>query len=135
MSSIPQPISTSEENKRLMRHWFEQVWNQSRREVIAEMLAPQCVIHDGATQIAGPLEFGRYHDALREQFSDIRVTPGISISEGDLAALRWTVNCRDNATGKNLTATGISIVRIKDGRFVEGWQNWDQAGIAAQLSA
>jgi predicted ester cyclase len=135
MSSIPQPISVSEQNKQLVRHWFEQVWNQSRREVITELLAPECVLHEGSVQINGPLEFGSYHDSLREQFSDIRVTPGISVCEGDLVSLRWIVNCRDKATGKNVTATGISIVRIKDGRFVEAWQNWDQAGVAAQLSA
>jgi predicted ester cyclase len=69
------------------------------------------------------------------QFSDIRVVPDLALSEGDLASLRWTVECRDKATGKDITASGISIVRVKDGRFVEAWQNWDQAGVAAQLSA
>jgi len=83
----------------------------------------------------GPQEFLRFHDSLREQFSDIRVTSGVSLSEDDLVSLRWTVQCRDKASGKNVTATGISIVRFKDGRFVEAWQNWDAAGVAAQLSA
>jgi len=134
MSSQAQPLSSSEQNKHLVHRWFEQVWNQSRPEVIAELFSPECILHDGAVQIRGPQEFQRFHDALREQFSDIRVTPGVSLSEGDLASLRWTVECRDKASGKNLTATGISIVRIKDGRFVEAWQNWDQAGVTAQLS-
>ena len=34
-----------------------------------------------------------------------------------------------------VSAAGISIVRVKDGRFIEAWQNWDAAGLAAQLSA
>jgi len=31
--------------------------------------------------------------------------------------------------------TGTSIVRVKDCQFVEGWQNWDAAGLAAQLAS
>jgi len=135
MSSQAQPLSTSEQNKHLVHRWFEEVWNQSRREVVRELFAPECILHDGSTQIRGPEEFERFHDTLRTQFSDIRVIPGLALSEGDLASLRWTVECRDKATGKDITASGISIVRIKDGRFVEAWQNWDQAGVAAQLSA
>jgi predicted ester cyclase len=135
MSSQAQPLSTSEQNKHLVHRWFEEVWNQSRREVIAELFAPECILQDGATQIRGPEEFQRFHDGLRAQFSDIRVTPGIALSENDLVSLRWTVECRDRATGKDLTASGISIVRVRDGRFVEAWQNWDQAGVAAQLSS
>jgi predicted ester cyclase len=30
--------------------------------------------------------------------------------------------------------TGTSVVRAQDGRFVEAWQNWDQADLAAQLA-
>ena len=130
-----QPLSASEQNKHLVQRWFEQVWNQGRTEVITELFAPECVLHEGAVQIRGPEEFARFHDGIREQFSDIRITAGVLLSEGDLASLRWTVQCRDKASGKNVTSTGISIVRIKDGRFVEAWQNWDQAGVLAQLSA
>jgi predicted SnoaL-like aldol condensation-catalyzing enzyme len=135
MSTHAQPLSASEQNKHLVHRWFEEVWNQGNTGVIAELFAPDCVLHEGGLQIRGPQEFERFHDSLREQFSDIRVTSGVSLSEGDLVSLRWTVDCRDKTLGKNLTATGISIVRIKDGRFVEAWQNWDQAGVAAQLSA
>jgi predicted SnoaL-like aldol condensation-catalyzing enzyme len=135
MSTHAQPLSASEQNKHLVHRWFEEIWNQGRTDVIAELFAPECVLHEGALEIRGPEEFARFHDGIREQFSDIRITPGVSLAEGDLAALRWTVQCRDKASGKNVTTTGISIVRVKDGRFLEAWQNWDQAGVAAQLSA
>jgi predicted ester cyclase len=135
MSSAAHPLSSSEQNKTLVKRWFEEVWNQSRREVIAELFPAEAVLHEGSTQIRGPQEFERFHDAIREQFSDIQITPGIALSEGDLVSIRWIIDCRDKASGKRLTTSGISIARIKDGRFFEAWQNWDQAGIAAQLSA
>jgi predicted SnoaL-like aldol condensation-catalyzing enzyme len=134
MSSYAQPLSAGEQNKHLVHRWFEEVWNQGNTGVIAELFAPDCVLHEGAVAIRGPQEFMRFYDSLREQFADIHVTPGISLAEGDLASLRWTVECRDKSSGKSAIVTGISIVRIKDGRFVEAWQNWDQAGLKTQLS-
>lgn len=135
MSSSAQPLSAIEQNRRLIHRWFEDVWNQGRREVIGELLSSDCVLHDGNVDIRGPREFEAYHDALRERFSDIRITPGMSLCEGDLVALRWAVDCCDRATGKSASTSGISIVLVRDGRFVEAWQNWDAAGLAAQLSA
>jgi ketosteroid isomerase-like protein len=135
MSSQAQSLSPAEQNKHLVHRWFEEVWNQSRKEVIAELFAEDCVLHEGNTQIRGPIEFEQFHDNIREQFSDIHVTPSVALAESDLASIRWIISCKHRATGKNLRTTGISIVRVKDGKFVEAWQNWDQAGVATQLSA
>ena len=133
--SASQPISALELNKHLLVRWFEEVWNQSRREIIFELLDPECVLHDSDTPIRGPQEFAAFYDNLQSQFSDFRITPGTALAEGDLASLRWSVACRHRASGKPVRISGISIVRIRDGKFVEAWQNWDAAGMAAQLSA
>jgi hypothetical protein len=37
MSSAAQPLSTSEQNKQLVLRWFDEVWNQGRRETIFEL--------------------------------------------------------------------------------------------------
>ena len=39
------------------------------------------------------------------------------------------------ATGKQVSYTGISIDRIKDGMFVESWANEDNLGLMQQLGA
>jgi len=114
--------------------WFEEVWNQSRRETIFELLAPDCVIHDGGDTIEGHAGFAAFYDRLQSEFSEFRITPGVALAEGDLASLRWSVTARHKASGKMTQITGISIVRIKDGKFMEAWQNWDQAGLASQLA-
>jgi predicted ester cyclase len=129
------PVSVLDHNKQLTVRWFEDVWNQSRRDVIFELFAPECVLYEGHTLIRGPEEFAAFYDRLRSQFTDIRITPGVVLAEDDLVSLRWTVNATHKATGKTTTISGISIVRIKDGHFVEAWQNWDAASLAAQLSA
>ena len=128
------PASTLEHNKQLTVRWFDEVWNQSRRETIFDLFAPDGVLYEGHTPIRGPQEFAAFYDRLQSQLSDIRVTPGVALAENDLVSLRWTVDAVHKATGKKASVSGISIVRIKDGRFIEAWQNWDAAALAAQLS-
>jgi ketosteroid isomerase-like protein len=119
--------------KEFAARWFEEVWNQSRREAIDEMFSEDCVLHDGSSEYRGPNEFKRFYDALRSQLSDVRITPLEPFSEGNMVCLRWSSTATHTATGKPLQVTGISILRFKDGRFVEAWQNWDQYSLHQQL--
>ena len=38
-------------------------------------------------------------------------------------------------TGKHVSATGISVDRIQDGKIVETWTNWDMLGVLQQIGA
>ncbi|MGC1483078.1 MAG: nuclear transport factor 2 family protein [Candidatus Acidiferrum sp.] len=122
-----------EAQKKFVARWFEEVWNQSRRAAIDEMFPEDAVLHDGRNEYRGPAEFKRFYDALRAQLSEIRVTPLETISEGDIVCMRWSSTAKHSSTGKHLEVTGMSILRFKDGRFVEAWQNWDQHGLLQQL--
>ncbi len=122
-----------EAQKRFAAKWFEEVWNQSRREAIDEMFPEDCILHDGRAQYRGPAEFKRFYDDLRAQLSEVRVTPLEAISEGDIVCVRWSSTAKQASTGKNLEVSGKSILRFKDGRLVEAWQNWDQHGLLQQM--
>ena len=97
------------------------------------MFPEDCVLHDGNSEYRGPDEFKRFYDALRSQLSDVRVTPLEAFSADDMVCMRWSSTATHTATGKPLQVTGISILRFKDGRFVEAWQNWDQYSFHQQL--
>ena len=133
--STPQPQTTTEQNKQLLIRWFKEVWNQGRRQTIHDLFAPNAILHDGQTHFKGPDEFCRFYDSLRADFSNIRMTQGPCLAEGDLACLHWTAELHHNATGKDVKVTGTSVVRVANGQFTEAWQNWDQASLAAQLAA
>jgi predicted ester cyclase len=124
----------------LLTRWFDEVWNQDRRETVEELLDPACVIYDGGQVINGPTAFRAFIEQMRGSFSDIRVTCHESITEGDATCLRWTAELRHTgefmgmpATGKRVTFTGISMVRVANGKFVSGHQNWDMFGLMMQL--
>ena len=134
MSSATQSLSVPEQNKLLVIRWFDEVWNQGRRQTIFDLLMDNAVLHDGPQEFRGPQEFAQFHDALRSQFCDFKITPIICVAEGDRVCMHWSCSMLHSASQKSLHLTGTSVVRVQDGRFAEAWQNWDAAHLYAQLT-
>ena len=136
----------SEENKALMRRWFEEVWNKGRAEAIPEMFADEGIAHglsdDPANPLRGPAGFLPFHTQFREAFPNIEVVVEDQLAEGDLVATRCSVHGKHTgdslgfaATQSPVDFTGITITRIKDGRIVEAWNNFDFMKMYRQLGA
>lgn len=132
----------SEANKALAKRWFEEVWNKSRREAIAEMLAPEAMVHEAGQASRGPEGFYPFFDRMQAAFSDIHVTIHDALAEGDRVCLRWSCSMKHTGdgfgippTGKQLQITGISIVQIAGSQLVQGWQNWDMMALMEQIHA
>jgi steroid delta-isomerase-like uncharacterized protein len=130
----------SEINIALAKKWFEEVWNKSRRDAIAEMLAPDAILEEGDDVTRGPEAFYPFFDRMQAAFSNAHVAVQDALADGDKVCLRWTFTAKHTgnglglpATGEQVKVTGISIVRIKDGKLVHGWQNWDMLGMLAQI--
>jgi predicted SnoaL-like aldol condensation-catalyzing enzyme len=127
------PQAITDQNKQLGIRWFDEVWNKGRREVIHEMLTKDCIIHDGAVKFRGPEEFARFHDGLQAAFTNFKMNPIVSLAEGDLISIYWSAESIHRETGKAVRVTGITVARVKDGKFVEAWQSWDKIGLMAQV--
>jgi len=135
-----------EQNKALIRRWFEEVWNKGRAEAIAEMLAEDGVVHglsDDATKpLLGAAGFLPFHTQFREAFPNIEVVVEDTIAEGDMVVARCSVRGKHvgdslgfKATGTQTEFTGMAIVRVRDGKFVEAWNNFDFMTMYRQLGA
>ncbi len=136
----------SEENKALLRRWFEEVWNKGRSDAIDEMFAADGIAHglsdSEGTPLRGPNDFKPFHEIFRGAFPDVEVVVEDVIAEGDLVAARCSV--RGKHTGDHLGVaasnapvqfTGMSMVRIKDGKIVEAWNNFDFLQMNKQIGA
>ena len=73
-------------------------------------------------------------------FPDFKVTLDQVIEQGDKVVTRWTTTMTHKGeflgfapTGKKATVTGTTILRILNGKIVEGWDNWDQLGLLVQI--
>jgi len=82
----------TEDAKKLVQRWFEEVWNKKREEAITEMFAEGGEAHglpEQAAVIRGPEEFKKFYRAMVATFPDIHVHLDDLIAEGDRVAVRW----------------------------------------------
>jgi steroid delta-isomerase-like uncharacterized protein len=135
-----------EENKAVVRRWFDEVWNEGNAEAIAKLFAEDGVAHglsdDPSKPMRGPSGFLPFHGQFRGAFPNIEVVVEDQIAEGDLVATRCSVRGKHTgdhlgfaATHSPVDFTGIAITRIKDGKIVEAWNNFDFMKMYRQLGA
>lgn len=124
----------AEQNKAIVRRWFEEVWNQQRSGTIDELLPPDGIINGLSPNGPGkgPAAFRPFWEQFRGAFPDIRITVEDAVAEGDKVAarIRFTGTHQGNhfgipATGKAVTGTGLVLVRLRHGQIAESWNEFD----------
>lgn len=126
----------SEKNKQLIRRWFDEVWNKGRDEVIEELFDENGIAHglsdDPSHPIKGPKGYRPFYATFREAFPNIMVVVEDTVAEGDKVVARCSVRAKHEgelmgraATQAPVEFTGITIVRIENGKIVEAWNNFD----------
>ena len=134
------------DNAALIRRWFEEVWNKGRAEAIDEMFDEEGVAHglagEAGGSLRGPANFRVFHRTFREAFPGVEVVVDDAISEGDKVAARCTVRARHEgdslglrATQKPVEFTGMTFARVRGGKIVEAWNNFDFMSMYSQLGA
>ena len=124
------------------RRFFKEVWTDGKLDLVDELFAPDYVGHSSGSEepIRGPEGVKEYVGRLLGAFPDLGMTVEDQIADGDSVATRWTARGTHGgdlmgieATGRTATVTGITIQRIRDGKIVAGWTNWDTLGLLGQL--
>jgi steroid delta-isomerase-like uncharacterized protein len=132
----------SDENRALVRRFIDEVFNQGRLSVAEEVLAPDYVHHDPATGESGSGIEGLEHMVgfYRQAFPDFQITLEDQIATGDRVVERWTGSGTHQGslrgmppTGRSISAQGISIHRIANGRIAETWTCFDSAAMLRQI--
>jgi predicted ester cyclase len=127
----------------LIRRWFDEVWNQGREETIDELFPETSVMWGvGRPDVSsrGSADFKKFYHAMRSAWSDIHVELDYVVHEGDTAFARFTVTMKHTGDGMGVAPSqeiiklvGMSACKTEDGKIVEGWNVWDQIGMARQL--
>src|SRR5688572_3889511 len=78
----------------------------------------------------------------RAAFSDLTVTLDHQVVEGDYVATRWTARGTHDGelfgvapTGNSVSTSGITIIRVADGKIVEDYTQWDALGLMQAIGA
>ncbi len=133
---------SAEQNKELIRRYFEEGWNAGNVEVAVEIFSNGYVNHNPGLPGMPPGQDGirMLMGAFRGVFPDIHYSVEDIVAEGDMVATRWTMTGSQQGeflgippSGKRVAVTGIQIDRIADGKIVEHWRETDIMGMMQQL--
>ena len=130
---------STEENKALTRHAYE-LANQRNWAAFYELIAPDFVLHNASMTIQGREGYKQFLSMYFTAFPDAQSSIEDMIAEGDTVVVRQTFRGTHQGdlmgiapTGKQISATGIVITRIANGKAVEQWTNYDDLGLLQQL--
>ncbi len=135
---------SAEDNKALVRRYFEDAWNKANPALVDEIYAADFV--DRSPDVPG---IAHTRDGLKQfmgvylrAFPDANITVEDQLVEGDRLVTRWTARGTQTGefmemppSGKKVAITGIQIDRFSGGKIVEGWTLFDQLGMLQQLGA
>jgi len=106
---------SEQENKDLVRRYFDERWNQQNFDVVDELL-PEGEAADHKAWMRSVLA----------SFRQIEFTIGDVIAEGDRVALSWSSEgvLQDSfsghgSPGDHVSFEGLAMLRIEDGKIVE----------------
>jgi steroid delta-isomerase-like uncharacterized protein len=132
-----------EENKDLVRRYFDTIWNNGQIEREAEFVAKDIVVHAAPFPglppgISGPIFIVT---TFRAAMPDIHLTHDDLFGEDDMVVQRWHTTGHHTgedlfgvpASGKELVITGINQFRVADERLAERWGVVDAVGLMQQL--
>ncbi|HKZ65557.1 MAG TPA: ester cyclase [Chitinophagaceae bacterium] len=125
---MPQKEST------LTYRWFAEVWNQGMENSIDELLAPEAVVHGiGDLSGPGPAGFKAFYHSFLNDFTNVDVDVENVISEDGYESSRCKVNATHKTSGQTVNFSGQTTIKVKDGKIVESWNNFDFLSMHQQL--
>ena len=117
-------MDTPEQNKRIVRRFFDDVCNKGKKEIILEIFA-ETVRFNGKREPSYK-SVKKYLKKIKKSFTDPYVQVKEQIAERDMVSTSrvWTgIQKKDYnhypSTGKLMTWTEISVVRFLTGKIVE----------------
>lgn len=118
---------TSEDNKLLVRRYYEEIVSTGNAYTIEEFIAPDYIeVHDGRRLDVG-IEGAKAHImGVRQTYPDLNISIERQIAEGEWVATCITARGTHKGywlgiepTGKPVAFTGVNIDRVVGGRIVE----------------
>jgi predicted ester cyclase len=125
-------MKSSPRNISVVRRFVREVFNAGVVEVLDEIAAVNW--RDARTR--GREAWKKRTLALHESFPDVHMTIDDIFSAKDKVVIRYTVEATervDQGKGKHFRASGITIARLRNGRFQENWNYFDELSMMRQL--
>lgn len=133
---------SAEENKAAMRTAIKE-FNEGNLEGYLAYYDESVATHGYPPELPANLDgLKAFYAMMFSAFTDAEVAIDDILAEGDEVAARYTFHATHTGdfmgmppTNKDVVMGGITILRFRDGKIVERWQNADLMGLMQQLGA
>jgi predicted ester cyclase len=131
-----------ERNLAVVRRVYDEVINEGKLDVAAELTTPQTQVHvPFAHPGHGTSGLQKIAAGLREGFPDIRVEVDDIFGVDDKVVARWKTTRQTHTgeyrglppTGKEVRVTAIQVFRLENERIMEFWLEMDQLNAVRQM--
>ena len=137
------PESAEETNKKVIRRYYEELWNVWNFDKATEFLSTEIVFRGSlGTETQGREAFCEYMRKIRRAFPDFHNSIVDLIAEGDevVARLSYTGTHRGEIfgiapTGRQITYQGAAFFQISDALVTHGWVLGDLLSLLKSLGA
>jgi steroid delta-isomerase-like uncharacterized protein len=126
---------TLEASKSLAVRLFYDVFDRHDLDVADGLLAPDVVFHNAGTDIRGVEAWKAWAEEWLTGFPDTRVRVDFTMAEDDRVLYHWRADGTHTglfrgqpATGRHVSASGLSLNRIDEGKIVEIWDETEAFG-------
>ncbi len=124
--------SLEDRNRAVALRVFDEIFNQRRPEVAAEIYAPNFLNHGLHSDASAEVDQGWQRSEL-QAFPDLHMTVVKTVAQNDLVTILWIFRGAHTRfgygglppTGTHLELRGFTIFRIVDGRIVEEWSTFN----------
>ncbi|MGH6735948.1 MAG: ester cyclase [Methyloceanibacter sp.] len=131
-------------NRLIGRRVLLELWGAGKLEVADELYAPDYVDHVGrgpeASRVVGPEGIKQAVTLFRSAFPDLTYTVKEQMAERDLVCTRFAAQGTFKGpflgaapTGEVVRYTGMDLNRIRGGKIVESWVNYDALALLQQV--
>lgn len=134
-----------ERNKQITVRFYEQLFQEHNLNIVDELWAdnhsPTRDMLSGRTNEDASATKA-YIQELLHAFPDMTIEFEHVVAEDDKVVVRWIKRGTHTGelkgiepTGTDVEWTGFALVRLEDGKIVEGVSNWDTLGLLQQIRA
>lgn len=130
----------ADQNKRLVRRYYDEVFDQRNVAALDELFAPDFVGHSAAT---GTFTLADMRATIAREREDMPADETIieeQLAEDERVETRFRYRWRhdtsifdEQPTGQWLSMDGVQLDRVVDGRIVERWEVTDFWGVITRL--
>ncbi|MBO9635439.1 MAG: ester cyclase, partial [Chitinophagaceae bacterium] len=141
--SFFRPPSSKEQNERMVKRYYNEVWNEGKLNVLDELLAAGYINHTPSTPNPpiGPDGLKPIVAAIRKAFPDLHYEIKDVIVNDSMAVARVIMTGTQThslfglpPSGKKASVNQITIEKIINGKIVEHWRVTDELTMMKQLS-